>query len=182
MKKITTFVLSGIFFLQGIMFYNHYTYAHHVDQAKNSLRQLEDLLSNGTSNSLLGASVLNTFEAKDVFGDIRLKHLTNKIINSTKYAIENADELTKVSKLKSAINEISELQVKEVKLIHTAMKSIENEVINQEVKHSYNIAVDLKNKVTEASKEIQKAIDENQELIKIDIKTSKDVNSHDSGH
>ena len=76
-----------------MMFYNHYTYAHHLDQAKNGIDRLEEVLSKEVETSPLGASILNAFTVEDNLKDIRLKHLTAKIVNATEYAIENADTL-----------------------------------------------------------------------------------------
>jgi hypothetical protein len=181
MRKLVTCVLSVIFFFEGMLFYNHYSYAHHVDQISNSLDKLGEILDGNTSNKPLGASLLGIYEPENDFGDIELRNLTRKIVNSTEYAIENADDITQTKKLKKAVDEIAEVQEREVDMIHNALEKVEADDISQEVETTYHKAVDLKEKVAEASVEIQTAIDNNQETIEIDIITDKD-HAHGSGH
>lgn len=174
MKQLITCALSVLFFLEGMMFYNHYSYAHHIDEAKDSIQKLEQILEDGSSSNPLGASLLGIFEARDNFVDIQYKHLTQKIINSTEMAIENADDITEVSKIKIAIDEISEVQKKEVSIIHKTLQKIEADDISQEVEADYSKAVVLKQKVVKATAQIQEAISNNQETIEINIVTDLD--------
>jgi len=180
MNKVFTVFISLIFFAEGMMFYNHYSYTHHVDQVKDKLNQLEQILDGNTSKSPLGASLLGIYEPKDDFGDIELRNLTKKIINLTEYAIENADDINEVKKLDRAISEIAAVQEKEVELFKQTMEKVEAEDIEKDIEHNYHKAVDLKDKVAEANTEIQEAIENDQEFIEIDIVTEKDK-SHDSG-
>ncbi|MBN2307044.1 hypothetical protein JXD20_03605 [Candidatus Peregrinibacteria bacterium] len=173
-RKLVTCVLSFVFFLEGMMFFNHYSYAYHVDQVRDDLSKLEKMLEGNASSKPLGASLLDIYEPTDDFGDIRLRNLTGRIVNSTEYAIENADELNQVSKLKKAVDEIAEVQEMEVNIIHDTLQKIETDDISQQVEATYNKAVVLKDRVAQATEEIQTAIDNNQQFIEIDIVTDKD--------
>ena len=180
-RKLVTCVLSVIFFLEGMMFFNHYSYAYHVQQAKDGLETLEKVLNKKDTGSPLGASLLGIYEPEDDFGDIRLRNLSNRIVNSTEYAIENADDIRQVGKLKKAVDEITEVQERQVSAIHNALERVEAENISREVTATYEKAVDLKAKVAEATDEIQWAIDNHQDYIEIDIKTDKDESHGESG-
>ena len=181
-RKLVTCILSFVFFLEGMMFFNHYSYAYHIDQARDDLEKLERILGEekGTTNPL-GASLLGIYEPEDEFSDIRLKNLTVKIVDSTEYAIENADDIRQVSKLKKAVDEITEVQEEQISAIHQAMDRIEAEDISHEVKTTYEKAVDLKAKVEQATATIQTAIDNHEDYIEIDIKTDKDESHGESG-
>lgn len=174
LRKLATCVLSLAFFLEGMMFYNHYSYAYHVNEVRNDLSELQNLLEDNEPKKVLGASILDVYEVKDDFGDLRLKNLTKKIVNSTEYAIENADDIRQVHKLKKAVDEISEVQDEGVTMIHSAMEKVKTETISAEVKTTYDKAVDLREKVGKASLQIQAAIDNHQDTIEIDILTDKD--------
>jgi len=180
-RKLVTCVLSFVFFLEGMMFFNHYSYAYHVDQVKNDLETLENLLEGNVTSAPLGASLLDIYEPTDDFGDIKLRNLTDRIINSTEHAIENADELTQVGKLKKAVDEIAEVQEKEVSIIHNVIEEIEADDISREVETTYHKAVVLQDRVAVATAEIQTAIDSGQNYIEIDIVTDKD-DSHGKKH
>lgn len=182
MKKFISIFLSTIFFVEGMMFYNHYSYAYHVDQAQSSLNELEQRLDDNAKDPALGASVLGIFALEDGLGDVRLKQLAKKIVNSTEHAVENADDITRTQKLKTALDEIFTLQELEVDLISNALEKVEDESISEKIGHSYEKAVDLKEKVEVANLEVQEALENNQETIHINIVTSKDKdhgNSHD---
>ncbi len=181
MKKLTSIIISIVFFAEGMMFYNHYSYAHHVNQAKGEMIYLQSLLEGDKKiGKGLKASVLEAFniEINENENEIRLKNLSKKIVDSTEYAIENADDIKKVSKLKKAIDEINELQTNSIDIIKNTMQKIEDESVNNEVGVIYNTAIDLKKKVNHASAEIQTAIDNNQKKIEINIHTSKDKKHH----
>ena len=173
-RRLVSVLLSFVFFLEGMMFFNHYSYAYHVDQVRSDLEKLEEILEGEGTGTPLGASLLSIYEPTDDFGDIRLRNLTSKIINSTEHAIENADEIHQVGKLKQAVDEIAEVQEQEVSIIGSALNKIEADDISREVTTTYKKAVDLKEKVTQAAAEVQTAIDNHQEYIEIDIVTDKD--------
>jgi len=166
--------MSVIFFWEGMMFYNHYSYAYQIEQAQSSLNRLEDILDGKGSNNPLGASLLGIYEPKDAFGDIEVRNLAKGIVSSTEYAIKNVEEVKQVSKLKNMVDEISGIQEKQVKVIHNALAKIESKDIGKEVEVTYDKAVGLQAKVTQASEVIQTAIDNHQETIEIDIMNSEE--------
>lgn len=180
-RKLVTCVISFVFFLEGMMFYNHHSYAYHVEQAQDNVKRLEGILEGKVSEKPLGASLLGIYEPTDDFGDIKLRNLTGKIVNSTEYAIENADDIKITTKLKTAIDEIAGVQEKQVSVIHSAIAKIEADDISQEVTKTYEKAVDLKEKVAVATEEIELALENGQEYIDINILTDKE-DSHGNGH
>ena len=178
---MTSIVISIIFFAEGMMFYNHYSYAHHINQAEGELIYLQSLLNDDKKvGKGLKASVLEAFnvEIDKNENEIKLKNLSKKIVNSTELAIEIADDIKRVSKLKKAINEINELQTNSISMIENTMQKINDELVNKEIGTIYDTAVDLKEKVDHAKIEIQTAIDNNQKKIEINIPTKMDKNHH----
>jgi len=170
-----------LLFMEGMMFYNHYSYAYHVSQATGDIHILENVLEGSSYNAGLKASILEAFNINDSKNnEVQFKNLSKKIVDSTEFAIEIADDIKVVKKLKKAINEISEVQLKSIDTIQKVIENIEDESIGKEVKMTYKTAMDLKEKVSEASKEIQIAIDNNRKKIEINIVTSKDKNHHDN--
>lgn len=178
MRKVVTCALSLAFFMEGMMFYNHYSYAHHVDEVKDSLSELGDLLEGKEPKPALGASILEVYEVNDDFGDIKLRNLTRKIVSSTQHAIENADDIRQTKKLKKAVDEISAVQNDGVIMIHSAMQKVET-AYRPDVETAYNKALDLQEKVTKASHKIQTAINDHQDTIEINILTDKDDDQHE---
>lgn len=178
MKKIARVLLAGIFFVEGMMFYNHYSYAHHVEQAQSDLNELGQILENGLSPNPLKASVLSAFSPEDGLTDMKLKYLSKRIVSSTEHAIENADDITKTSKLKTALDQIAVIQNEEVILIKSAITKVQDKSASLEIEAVHQKAVDLKDKVQLASVTVQEAIDNQQEEIEINIITSKDKDQH----
>ena len=181
-KKFTSIAICALLFIEGMMFYNHNSYAYHVSQATGDIHMLENVLEGSSFNVGLKASVLEAFNIDNGKNNaIQLKNLSKKIVDSTEFAIEIADDIKVVKKLKKAINEISEVQLKSIDTIQKAVEKIEDRSIAEEAEIAYDTAVDLKEKVDKASKEIQNAIDNNQKKIEINIITNKDKNHH-HGH
>jgi hypothetical protein len=179
-KKFTSIAICALLFIEGMMFYNHHSYAYHVSQATGDIHMLENVLEGSSSNVGLKASVLEAFNIDNgKNNEIQLKNLSKKIVDSTEFAIEIADDMRVVKNLKKAVNEISEVQMKSIDTIQKAVEKIEDESIAEEIEIVYDTAVDLIEKVDEASKEIQRAIDNNQKKIKINIVTSKDHGHHE---
>lgn len=180
-KKFTSIAICALLFMEGVMFYNHYSYAHHIAQAKGDIHMLKNTLENNIPNTGLKASVLGIFNMNNgKNNEIQLRNLSNKIVDSTEFAIEIADDIKAVKKLEKAINEINEVQLKSIDTIQRVIEKIEDESISEEVKITYSTAVSLKEKVNQANEEIRTALDNNQEKIEINIVTSKDRNHH--GH
>lgn len=180
-KKLTSIIISIIFFAEGMMFYNHYSYAHHINQAKGELIYLQSLLDGDKKiGKGLKASVLEAFnvEINENENDIKLKNLSKKIVDSTEQAIEIADDMKRVVKLKKAIDEINDFQTNSISIIENAIQKIEDESVNEKAKAVYDTAIDLKEKVNHAKKEIQTAIDNNQKKIEINIHTKLDKHHH----
>lgn len=181
-KKTTSIVIGIIFLAEGMMFCNHYSYSHHIEQAKGEIIYLQSLIDNDKKiGKGLKASVLGVFniETDTKENDVKLKNLSKKIVNSTEHAIENADDIKKVSKIKKAIDEINKLQLSSIDIIENTMQKIEDESINKEMETIYDSAIDLKEKVSHAKIEIQTAINNNQKKININIYTKIDKNHHD---
>ncbi len=179
-RKLGTCALSIAFFAEGMMFYNHYSYAHHVEEAKSSITELEEILEGKGSENLLGASLLDAFEVDDNLGDIKLRNLTRKIVSSTEHAIKNADDIKQTKKLKKAVDQISVVQNESVTMIESAMEKVESKDLGKEVEKTYDKALDLQEKVVQASEEIQVAIDNNQQTIDIEILADKSHGHHES--
>ena len=180
MRKLATCLLSITFFAEGMMFYNHYSYAHHIGEVKNDLSELAELLEGKEPERILGASLLDVYGVDDNFGDIKLRNLTRKIVSSTQHAIENADDIKQTKKLKKAVDEISAVQADGVLMIESTIDKMESEDLSKEVEKTYDKALHLQEKVAQASEEIQVAIENNQETIDIDILTSKDKAHHEA--
>jgi len=181
-KKLTSILVCALLFIEGMMFYNHNSYAYHVSQANGDIHMLANVLEGNSSGTGLKASILEAFNMdSNSYNENQFKNLSKKIVDSTEFAIEIADDIKVVKKLEKAINEINEVQLESINTIQKAIEKIENKEVAEEVGIAYDTAVELEGKVSEAKKEIQTAIDNNQKKIEINIVTSKDKNHH-NGH
>jgi hypothetical protein len=182
-KKLVSIILSGVFFVQGMMYVNHYSYGYHVDEVKEDLERLEAIVSGKAElKENLSASVLGAVGAEYKSNEAELLNLSKRILSSTEHAIENADDLKKVQQLELALSEINHIQEKSLLLFEDALKAAEEKDVLDELKDIHSKANHLKTDVNHASDQIQQALQNGKKSLELDIKTSKEKHHHSKSH
>jgi len=181
-KLVTAILLAGLLLIEGLMYYNHYSYGYHLEKASGSLQQLEAMLEKAPSEGMLSASILNASpEESQELDENKLSRMANKAVKSTERALKNVDDLEDIDKLKSAIDEILTFQDHQIKVLESVSLTLENPEVIHEMTDTIDIAIELQEKTVQAKEKVESAIANNQETIQVVIIAEKEHQEHAEG-
>ena len=173
-KRYAIAVVAVILVVGGVMHYNQNSYAHHLNNAKSALAQLEAVISGHPSQLTLIPTAFAEGKGEVVVDEEEVEELVEEVVAETEEAIEAAEEITDPEELTDALEDISEVQEEEIEVFSDTAEIVESEEVMATVASALETTSEEQELVEEALEFVATALAAGEEEVSIDIETSGD--------
>jgi len=154
----------------GVFYYHQNSYSYHLNKAKVYLAHIEEAIGGQLSKTAFIPNALAEGEAGTV-DETLIAHLTGNVVDETGKAIEAADNLSRAEKMELALEEISQVQEKEIEIFSAATEVVGSEEAIEALSEALEITGTQQELVEKARGFVKNSL-KRHEAVKIDIEIS----------
>jgi len=183
-KKLKRYAVIAVLILiavTGTMYFNQNSYAYHLNKAGFALNKLDALL-HGSRNqaSLIPNAFADETSANDTDANASDENqiiiLVLEVDHETQAAIESAEQLSDINKLRNALNAIYVFQIREVDVLSDAVEAVSGQETTVKLTNVLVSSSDQQKLVSKALKFVKDSSDKGDRQVNIDIETDNDKN------
>ncbi len=172
-KKYAASAIAVVVVITGMMYFNQHSYAYHLNKAKTALAQLETVLQGDSAELALIPSAYAEDDESAVDEDA-VEALVEEAVGETENAIEAAEDLSDPKKLGNALGAINEVQEEAIDVLADAIEAVRSAETMDAVAAALEKAAQQEALVDEAVDFVEKAKENGEKDVAIDIDTTED--------